>query len=194
MNNKAHLSIFIFIALFAVPFFALANMPTVYFFYGDGDCPNCVKEQNFLSKLQGELPELEIKQFEVWHDSDNIKLLQDIGDQLDIKIAGVPFAIVGDSNFTGFDSEENSGKWIRDTIERCDNSFCPDLVASFLGNRNTSISEKGGLSDGAATSSFWSRMNSYNFFIPGVIAVVFLMILFGILANLLSNQKNTADV
>ena len=78
-----------------------ASNITLYLFYGDG-CPHCASEKEFLNDMEQKYEDLEIIEYEVWYDSDNQKLLNDVKEQLDIKTNGVPVTVVGDKTVVGW--------------------------------------------------------------------------------------------
>ncbi|MFA6272684.1 MAG: hypothetical protein WC693_06380, partial [Patescibacteria group bacterium] len=53
----------------------------IYFFWGNG-CPHCAEEEPFLEQLKAKYPNIEIRDFEVWYNKDNQKLLQSAGEIL----------------------------------------------------------------------------------------------------------------
>ncbi len=111
--------IFLAAALFAVPLlnFSLAagNPVTVTLFHGE-ECPHCQAERSFLSELKKEMPELNVVEYEVWHNEKNRKLFLDTAERLGIKSLAVPLTIVGDEYMIGFDKPENSGEEIKRMI------------------------------------------------------------------------------
>ena len=78
-----------------------ASNITLYLFYGDG-CPHCASEKEFLNDMEQKYEDLEIIEYEVWYDSDNQKLLNDVKEQLNIKTNGVPVTVVGDKTVVGW--------------------------------------------------------------------------------------------
>lgn len=87
----------------------------VYLYHGE-ECPHCQAERKFLDDLKKELPGLEVKEFEVWHNSKNAQLMQEAADKLGVKVQGVPFTVVGDNYVVGFDDAEGIGQQIREFI------------------------------------------------------------------------------
>ncbi|MFW0837952.1 MAG: hypothetical protein ACKKL5_03040 [Candidatus Komeilibacteria bacterium] len=126
---------------FIFPAQAATDPVTVYFFWGDG-CPHCAKEEIFLNKLEYETPGVIVKHFEVWHDSDNLKLLQQVAERMQIKANGVPLTIVGEYSQIGWLSEETTGQQIRQWV----NSYiarggAPDVVANLRVSQESSKPE-----------------------------------------------------
>lgn len=95
----------IFIGFFG--FFLLSSqtlaqqIPTLEFFHG-AECPHCHEEKKWFSELKQMYPDIQIKEYEVWHNPENKiiaqKRLQAIGEPF----SGVPTNIVGDQVIVGF--------------------------------------------------------------------------------------------
>jgi len=92
------------------------KLPTVTLFYGE-ECPHCHAERAFLNELKKEMPDLEIKEYEVWHNEQNQKLFLETAQKLGIKQLAVPLTIIGDKYLLGFDTSENMGEQIRQLIK-----------------------------------------------------------------------------
>lgn len=88
------------------------ELPDIILFHGE-ECPHCKAERTFLDGLKKELPELEVIEYEVWHNEENRKIFLEIAESLGIENLGVPLTIIGDKYLIGFDKPENSGKEIK---------------------------------------------------------------------------------
>ncbi len=132
MVKKILFSILLAVVAVFGPVAVLAqNQATVYFFWGQG-CPHCEHEKEFLAELQTEYPQIMVRDFEVWQNAQNRQILIDIGDQLGIDIAGVPFAIIGDKHFIGWYDEASTGKAIEAAVLKAINEGCLDVVAKII--------------------------------------------------------------
>jgi thiol-disulfide isomerase/thioredoxin len=105
------------------PFFSFAQNTdkiTLILFHGE-ECPHCQVERVFLKDLQKEFTNLEIKEYEVWHNDTNKKLFKETEKKLGIdktNMAGaVPLTVVGDKYLVGFDTPQNYGEKIKDLIK-----------------------------------------------------------------------------
>ncbi len=107
------------------------QLPTVYFFRGEG-CPHCAAEEEFLTELKKEYPQLEIVDYEVWYNQDNVSKLRRVASALNIKSAGVPITVIGESVVVGFTSAETTGPIIKNNIENCLSTGCLDAVPLIL--------------------------------------------------------------
>jgi glutaredoxin len=130
--NKKIIFIFLFI------FFSLTQIVNAgdfqvnaYFFYGDS-CPHCAKERIYLESVAYKYTNLKIYDFEIYHNSDNIKILKEVAQTITADISGVPFLVIGDEYFSGY-SEGITSKKIEDQILKCSNSYCPDSLAKIIG-------------------------------------------------------------
>jgi thiol-disulfide isomerase/thioredoxin len=108
-----------------------ADEVTVYFFWGDG-CSHCAKEEVFLKDLQSRYPQVAVRDFEVWKNSDNQKLLADMGKRLEVQISGVPFTIVGEKYFSGWFDDKTSGRAIEEAVNYALKSNCRDIAGEVL--------------------------------------------------------------
>lgn len=99
-----------------IGFAAHAQTPNITFFYGK-ECPHCEEEIKFLDSLKKEIPNLEIVEYEVWHNEENRKLFLETTEKLGIKNPAVPLTIIGEKYLVGFDSPENYGQKIREMIK-----------------------------------------------------------------------------
>ena len=73
----------------------------VYYFYGMG-CPACANTSPFLDELEKEYPDLEIKRFEIYSDTDNAELFREFAEAYRIpKPWGVPTVLIGDKYLVG---------------------------------------------------------------------------------------------
>ena len=78
------------------------NKVSLYLFHG-AECPHCEEERNWLKTITEEYKDyLNVYYFEVWHDEDNAKLMEQIKKEFDIKNSGVPLTIIGDKYYLGF--------------------------------------------------------------------------------------------
>ena len=132
--TKLKLILVIFILLsFCLPNFANAQEEplNIYFFWGDG-CPHCNNEKEFLNRIKTNYPQITIKDFEVWNNRDNAKLLQTIAEKHHLNIRGVPLTIIGSKNVAGFLNQETTGAEIVNMINQCLDIKCYDIVAPIL--------------------------------------------------------------
>lgn len=78
-------------------------------FRGNG-CSACKNALTDLVGLNGEYDDyIEIKTYEVWHDSSNSAFLQELIDDFKEEKPGVPFFVIGDKHFVGYSQEEIIG-------------------------------------------------------------------------------------
>lgn len=97
--------------------FVLAQSPPeIIFFWGDG-CPHCAKEKLFLEKIEEKYPEIEIKRYEVYKNSENQKLLQEFVQKYDIQRPGVPLTFIGDKYVLGYRDDQTTGNEIEGYIQ-----------------------------------------------------------------------------
>ncbi|MFA6136329.1 MAG: hypothetical protein WC705_03165 [Candidatus Paceibacterota bacterium] len=131
--KKLFLTAIFLLGLFFISNISLAqeNKTTLYFFWGDG-CPHCADEEVFLEKLKAKYSNLEVKDFEVWFNSDNQKILKKTAEILNAKVGGVPFTVVGDWYKVGYTNDQTSGKEIEDKVKECLVNSCLDPLTSLI--------------------------------------------------------------
>jgi len=124
--NKKIFFIVIALAFLLIPFKAEAKELTVNLFYGK-ECPHCEDEQKFLDTLKKQYGDnIEIKKFEVWHDSDNNDLLTKVRKSLKNEDTGVPYTVIGTYGFTGYsaDTADKIRNLVKDNIKEP----IPDII------------------------------------------------------------------
>lgn len=101
----------------------------IYFFWGKG-CPHCEEERQFLDDLKRELPSLEVRDYEVWHNRKNAGFMADLLRANGVQTSGVPVTFVSTRMFTGFTARSKTA--IEKEIRRCARVSCAD-PAEILG-------------------------------------------------------------
>lgn len=103
---------------------------TMYIFYGDG-CPHCAALHEYIDELILEdeyKGKMNVVNYEVWNNSKNAKLLNDVKEYFATDVNGVPFYLIGDKVFFGF-SEAKKDE-IKATInEELKNSKYKDVIS-----------------------------------------------------------------
>lgn len=111
----------------------ISNEVNVYFFWGDG-CPHCEKEKIFLNGLKEKHPQLNVRDFEVWKNSENRKIYAKFDEKLNASISGrVPFTVIGDKYITGYLNGETTGAEIEKAVKQALETGCRDIGAEILG-------------------------------------------------------------
>lgn len=86
----------------------------VYVFRGEG-CGFCAKALSFFEEIEEEYGKyFNLVTYEVWNDTENAELMNQMAEYLGENITGVPFIIVGEKTFPGFD--ESWGEEIKSEI------------------------------------------------------------------------------
>lgn len=79
----------------------------IYLFWGDG-CPHCKALAKFLGTLSSKYTNYNLYTFEVWHNNDNVDLMNRMATSFNEKAEGVPYLIIGDKTFIGYSEDDNS--------------------------------------------------------------------------------------
>lgn len=107
----------------------------LYFFWGDG-CPHCESEREFLVQLSDKYPRLKVHSYEVWYDKTNYKYLDEIASRLEVNVSHVPFTVLGDEIYQGFNNSTISQS-IENRVDYCSVNECPDSVSKIVGLSDT---------------------------------------------------------
>jgi thiol-disulfide isomerase/thioredoxin len=86
----------------------------VYLFYGEG-CKYCAGAMTYLESLEEEYGDMfDVIKYEVWNNTENQALLEDVAAVFDDEIGGVPYIVIGEKTFAGYDL---SGGFDADILE-----------------------------------------------------------------------------
>lgn len=114
---KKLISAIFFMAIVLWPSFAMAEQKEELHFFWQIGCPHCAKEEIFLDNIEEKYGDyLEVKLYEISREPENVRLLQQFGEDLGVDIKGVPFTIVGEEYFVGYLSDETTGADIEAAI------------------------------------------------------------------------------
>ena len=132
------------VALFCFLTFSLnveaKEKATLYFFHGDG-CPHCAQEEIFLDEIKDKYKDdLKIKEYEVWYNFSNQRLMEKVASTLNTEASGVPFTVIGKHFFEGY-SDANKGE-IEDTIKQVIETPEEDVVSQIKDNKEVNITNK----------------------------------------------------
>lgn len=122
--------------LLLMPFNVFAGEKiNVYLFKGDG-CGFCAKALTFFEGLDEEYQNyFNLVEKEVWYNEENAKQMQQVAAYFNEDVNGVPYIVIGDKTFQGFD-ESQYGDTIKSAIkagyENTDGSY-KDVVAAIIG-------------------------------------------------------------
>lgn len=86
----------------------------VYLFRGEG-CGYCAKALEFFESIEEEYGNYyELITYEVWNDTANAELMNKVAEYLGAEVSGVPFIVIGETTYPGFD--ESWGEDIKENI------------------------------------------------------------------------------
>ena len=99
------------------------NKIDIYLFHG-AECPHCKEEKQWLKIMNNKYKEfIKIHYYEVWHNKNNAKLMEEVKKEYKIKQAGVPLTIIGEDYYIGY------SKAIGSNIE--------NKITKYIKNNNT---------------------------------------------------------
>ena len=99
-------SLFVFVVgLVALVSFTKVSAKTpakVYFFYGDG-CQYCAGAEKFFTNIEDQYGEMfDLVKYEVWNNTDNQALLEEVSAVYGDELGGVPYIAIGKKTFKGY--------------------------------------------------------------------------------------------
>lgn len=119
----------------------LAKQKTIiYFFWGKG-CPHCEEERQFLERMKREQQSLEIRDYEVWHNSENAGLMALMLQTKGIRSSGVPVTFVSDKLFLGFTARSMAS--LEKELTKCSLQPCADPAEVIKKTTTAEIAAKG---------------------------------------------------
>ncbi|MDH3324897.1 MAG: hypothetical protein OEL89_04630, partial [Candidatus Peregrinibacteria bacterium] len=74
-------------------------------FHGE-ECPHCHKEKAWLPELKEKFPNLEIREYEVWHNEENKAIFNERLKELGETPQGVPTNVIGNQVIVGFQADK----------------------------------------------------------------------------------------
>ena len=78
------------------------NKINLYLFKG-AECPHCAEEKEWLEQIKEDYKDyINIYEFEVWHNEDNAKMLDQVKIEMKSNSDSVPFTVIGNYYFVGF--------------------------------------------------------------------------------------------
>ena len=107
------------------------NLVNVYLFYSD-TCPHCASEKKMLDELKEDYDNIRIYKYEV-NTGDNADLLFDVAEMFDTEVTGVPFTVIADKIYKGFNYDNYKSNFLA-TIEYSSKNGYKDVVGGYMGN------------------------------------------------------------
>ena len=107
------------------------NLVNIYLFHSN-TCPHCKEEIKVLDELQKDYPNMKVYKYEI-SNRDNLALLDEVANLYGITVNGVPFTIIGDKYYIGFNHDSGKETFIA-TIEYYSDNGYIDRVGEHLGN------------------------------------------------------------
>lgn len=84
------------------------NLVNIYLFHSD-TCPHCREEIKLLDELEKEYDNIKIYKFEI-SEEENSLFFSKIANIYNVKTTSVPFTIIGNKTFSGYNSENTKKK------------------------------------------------------------------------------------
>jgi len=109
------------------PASAIGAATELHFFYAE-NCPGCREQKPFVEDLQLRYPELKVRIYDVWLESDNYELMLALARARGMEIATTPATAVGRHAWFGFN--DRVAREIEAAVANCVSKGCPDLVAT----------------------------------------------------------------
>lgn len=136
------------------------NLVNIYLFHSS-TCPHCREEIKVLDKLVEEYTNVKVYKYEI-SDKDNAALLAKASEIYNTKITSVPFTVIGNKTFSGY-NEENTKKKFIGAIEYYTKYGYHDEFADYLGYGQPSFEVDKNAPD---INEYLSDYGNYTFNIP----------------------------
>lgn len=81
--------------------FSTDKKVAVYLFWGDG-CPHCADQRVAMVNWVSTYPDIEIKTYETWKNSNNAAILEDLAQAYGTNVEGVPMTFIGNKYWVGY--------------------------------------------------------------------------------------------
>lgn len=89
----------------------------VYLFRGEG-CPHCEEALEWFDSIEEEYGKyFSLVQYEVWNNRKNNELMQSVAVIMNDQVTGVPYIIIGQHSYKGFDKDKMSDEIIKYIME-----------------------------------------------------------------------------
>ena len=136
------------------------NLVNIYLFHSS-TCPHCREEIKMLDNLVDEYPYVKVYKYEI-SDPDNGALMAKVADIYNIKITSVPFTVIGNKTFSGYNSELSKRKFVG-AIEYYEKYGYNDLIAEYLGYGQPSFEVD---ENAPSINEYLSDYGNYTFNLP----------------------------
>lgn len=95
----------------------------VYFFHGDG-CSHCAEAEAWFKEIEDEYGDkFEVVPYEVWSNEENATLMEDIGKFKEQEVEGVPYILVEEKAWNGFDQS-----YVNDILAAINEAYEKDVA------------------------------------------------------------------
>lgn len=119
--------VFSLLSLWVIPVQAQTPAPEnpvyIYVFYGDG-CPHCAEAKPYFEQLAATYPEIRLQTYEVYYDSENLKLFSLMAEEYGVEMLAVPTIFIGPYLLQGYSEDANSS--IEAVVTQCIHDGCID--------------------------------------------------------------------
>ena len=143
MKKLVYILSFVFLLM---PFTVNAEEFNLYLFYGDG-CPHCADLKSYLEEEYSDDKEVKVYKYEVWYNEKNQKLLKKVEEVTGQPARGVPYFIIGEEVFQGYNAGDTWEKKIDKAIKKAKKGGYKDNVGITLGLVDGKIEKKEDKSD-----------------------------------------------
>lgn len=106
------------------------NLVNIYLFYSDS-CPHCSAEKEMFSEIDDRYENIRIYKYEVSKNDDNLNLMLEVAKLFDTQVTGVPFTIIADKVYKGFNYDTYKSKFLG-TIEYYSQNGYKDIAGEYI--------------------------------------------------------------
>jgi glutaredoxin len=131
LSNYGYLLITLWVVMCSPAAAGNTDQVTIYLFSVKG-CIHCLEEKKFLTKLEKKYPNIKVVEIELTGKKENQEIFKKVASQLNVKVAGVPFTVIGNIPIVGWHDEVLTGATIERAIQEVQDRRLPDVTAPFL--------------------------------------------------------------
>lgn len=129
------------------------------------DCPHCQKEIAFLEEIKKGYPNVEFIYLEVVKRKENLKHLENVKQTLGDDTPYVPYAVIGNQSFIGFN--EDTKEQIKKYLTYCSKNSCEDVVGKIIQEgRSISLEKKKAKTQEEFALPFLGKVNAKDVSLP----------------------------
>ncbi len=167
---------------------------TIYIFRGHG-CKHCYDALTYFYNNASKYSDyFEVKAYEVWNNSSNKTLMNDVAEYFNESADGVPYIVIGDSYTTAGFGSKTGDELVEKALSEYQNKDYKDIVAKYAKNKDYTIEslseacEQEGI-DGDTITATEEQKSTKGKYDGLIVAGILVVVIGGTAALIFSNRK-----